>query len=81
MSSHDYDLDTRNKVLTAKLLKHRYRYNLREAFYRRHLDIVFECNLGLKTLLLHDLSEPEFYRDLVYKLKKMIKMFFTISKK
>ena len=29
-------------------------------------------NVGLKTLLLQGLSEPEFYEDLVYKLRKII---------
>ena len=29
-------------------------------------------NIGLKTLLLKGLSEPEFYGDLVYKFKKII---------
>ena len=29
-------------------------------------------NVGLKTLLLQGLSEPEFYGDLVYKFKKII---------
>ena len=29
-------------------------------------------NVGLKTLLLQDLSEPEFYDDLVYKFRKII---------
>ena len=29
-------------------------------------------NIGLKTLLLQGLSEPEFYGDLVYKFKKII---------
>ena len=29
-------------------------------------------NVGLKTLLLQDLSEPEFYGDLVYKFRKII---------
>ena len=28
--------------------------------------------LGLNTLLRHGLSEPEFYGDLVYKLKKIV---------
>ena len=58
------------KVLTAKLLRQGYRYHkLRKAFskfYRRHFDIVSKCNVGLKTLLLQDLSEPVFYGDLVY---------------
>ena len=29
-------------------------------------------NVGLKTLLLQGLSEPEFYGDLVYKFRKII---------
>ena len=29
-------------------------------------------NIGLRTLLLQGLSEPEFYGDLVYKFRKMI---------
>ena len=29
-------------------------------------------NVGLKTLLLQDLSDPEFYGDLVYKCRKII---------
>ena len=29
-------------------------------------------NVGLKTLLLEGLSEPEFYGDLVYKVRKII---------
>ena len=31
-----------------------------------------EYNVGLKTLLLKGLSEPEFYGDLVYKFRKII---------
>ena len=41
-------------------------------FYRRHFDIVSKYNVGLKTLLLQGLSEPEFYGDLVYKCRKII---------
>ena len=74
VSSHVDDLNTRNKVLTAKLLRQGYRYHkLRKAFskfYRRHFDIVSKYNVGLKTLLLQGLSEPEFYGDLVYKFRK-----------
>ena len=40
--------------------------------YRRHFDIVSKYNVGLKTLLLQGLSEPEFYGDLVYKFRKII---------
>ena len=66
----------RNKVLTAKLLRQGYRYHkIRKAFskfYRRHFDIVSKYNVGLKTLLLQGLSEPEIYGDLVYKFRKII---------
>ena len=76
VSSHVDDFNTRNKVFTAKLLRQGYRYHkLRQAFskiYRRHFDIVSKYNVGLKTLLLQGLSEPEFYGDLVYKSRKLI---------
>ena len=76
VSSHVDDFHTRNKVLTAKLLRQGYRYHiLRKAFskfYRRHFDIVSKYNVGLKTLLLQGLLEPEFYGDLVYKFGKII---------
>ena len=77
VSSHVDDFNTRNKVLTAKPLRQGYRYHklLRKAFskfYRRHFDIVAEYNVGLKTLLLQGLSEPEFHGDLVYKFRKII---------
>ena len=71
--SHVDDFDTRNKCLTAKLLKQSYRYHkLRKAFskfYRRHYELISKFNVGLKSLLHQGLSEPEFYGDLVYKLK------------
>ena len=71
VSSHVDAFNTRNKVLRAKLLRQGYRYHkIRKAFsklYRRHFDIVFKYNVGLKTLLL---LEPEFYGDLVYKFRK-----------
>ena len=76
VSSHVVDFNTRNKVLTAKLFRQGYRYHkIRKAFskfYRRHFDIVSKYNVGLKTLLLEGLSEPEFYGDLVYKFRKII---------
>ena len=76
VSSHVDGFNTRNKVLTAKLLRQGYRYHkLRKVFskfYRRHFDIVSKYNVGLKTLLLPGLSEPEFYGDLVYKFRKII---------
>ena len=76
VSSHVDDFNTRNKVLTAKLLRQGYRYHkLRKAFskfYRRHFDIVSKYNVGLKTLLLQGLQEPEFNGDLVCKFRQII---------
>ena len=74
VSSHVADFNTRNKILTAKLLKQAYRYHkLRKTlsnFYRRHYDLVSKFNTGLlKSLLKQGLSEPEFYGDLVYKFR------------
>ena len=74
-SSHVDDFNTRNKVLTAKLLRQGYRYKIRKAFskfYRRYFDMVSKYNVGLRTLLLQGLSEPAFNGDLVYKFRKII---------
>ena len=74
--NHVTDFNARNKSLTAKLLQQGYRYHkLRKTFskfYRRHYELISKYNVGLKTLLSEDLSEPEFYGDLVYKFKKII---------
>ena len=74
MSSHVADFNARNKSLTAKLLQQGYRYHKLQKtfskFYRRHFELVSKFNVGLKTLLRQGQSEPEFYGDLVYKLKK-----------
>ena len=64
------DFYTRNKCLTAKLLKQGYRYHkLRKVFskfYRRHHELISKFNVGLKSLLHQGLSETEFNGDLVY---------------
>ena len=74
--NHVADFNARNKSLTAKLLQQGYRYHkLRKTFskfYRRHYELVSKFNVGLKTLLHQGLSEPEFYGDLVNKLKKIV---------
>ena len=74
VSSHVADFNTRNQILTAKLLKQGYRYHkLRKTFskiYRRHYDLVTKFNTGLKSLLKQGLSEIEFYGALVYKVKR-----------
>ena len=77
VSSHVDDFNTRNKVLTAKLLRQGYSYHkLRTAFSKfyslENFDLFFTYNIGLKTLLLQGLSDPEFYGDLVYEFRKII---------
>ena len=70
------DFNARNKCLTAKLLKHGYRYHkLRKAFSNflcRHYELISKFNVGLKSLLHQGLSEPKFYGDLLYKFKKIM---------
>ena len=67
---------TLNKLLTHKLLKQGYRnHKLRKTFSqfcRRYYDLMYKFQVGLKSLLRQELSEPEFYGDLVYKLKKIV---------
>ena len=41
-------------------------------FYHRHYKLVSKFKVGLKSLLQQGLSEPEFYGDLVYKLRKIV---------
>ena len=75
-SSYVGDFNTRYKLLTQKLLKQGYRYHkLRKTFskfYRRYYDLISKFQVGLKSLLRQGLSEPDFYGDLVYKLKKIL---------
>ena len=70
------DFNTRNKLLTQKLLKQGYRYHkLRKTFskfYRRYYDLISKFQVGLQSHLCQGLSEPDFYGHLVYKLKKIV---------
>ena len=63
-------------MLTQKLLKQGYQYHkLRKTFskfYRRYYDLISKLQVGLKSLLRPGLSEPEFYGDFMYKLKKIV---------
>ena len=73
-SSNITDFNTRYKLFTQKHLKQGYWYHkVRKTFYkfyRRYYDLISEFQVGLKSLLRQELSKPEFYGDLVYKLKK-----------
>ena len=41
-------------------------------FYRRYCDLISKFQVGLESLLRQGLSEPQFYGDMVYKLKNII---------
>ena len=75
-SSNVSDFNCRNKALTAKLFKQGYRYHkLRKAFskfYRRHSELVQKYNVSLRKNLQQGISEPEFYGDLVYRIRKIV---------
>ena len=75
-SSYITDFNTCNKLLTQKLLKQGYRYHKLcktfSKFYRRYYDLLSKFQVGLKSLLRHGLSEPKFYGDLVFALKKIV---------
>ena len=68
--------NTRNKLSTQKLPKQGYQYHkLRKTFskfYRRYYDLISKFQVGLKPLLRKGFSEPEFYDDLVYTMKKIV---------
>ena len=50
VSSHVSELNTRNNLLSAKLLNQGYRY-LKLRNFRRHFDLVSKFKVGLKSLL------------------------------
>ena len=78
-SSYVTDFNTRNKLLTQKLLKQGYRYHKLcktvSRFYRRYYDLISIFQVGLKSLLGQGLSKPELYGGLMYKLKKIIRCY------
>ena len=50
-------------------------YILRKTFskmYSRYYDLISKFQVGLKSLLCKGLSEPEFFGDLMYKLKMIV---------
>ena len=70
------DFNTRNKLLTQKLLKQGYRYHkLRKTFskfYRRYFGLVSGFQVGLGSLLRRGLSGPGFCGGLVCGLGKIV---------
>ena len=66
------DFNTRNKWLTQKLLKQGYWYHKPcktfSKIYRRYYDLISKFQIVLR----QGLSEPEFYGDLVIKLKNIV---------
>ena len=72
--SYAVDINNRKKILTVKLLKQGYWYHkLRKTlskFYRRHYDLLSKLNVILRYFLKQCLYEPEFYGDLVNKLRQ-----------
>ena len=75
-SSHVADFNNHNIWLTQILFKQGYRYHkFRKTFskfYRRYYDLIYKFQIGLKSILCQGLSEPGFYGDSVYKLKKIV---------
>ena len=75
-SSHVANFNTCNKLLTQKLLKQGYRYHKLcktfSKFYTRYFDLISKFQIRLKSFLRQGLLEPEFYGDLVYKLKRTV---------
>ena len=70
------DFNCRNLLLTTKLLKQGYRYHKLcrtfTTFYRKYNDLISKYSCNLKTLILHGIREPEFYGDVIYKLRKLL---------
>jgi hypothetical protein len=70
------DFNERNMFITGKLLKKGYRYyKLRKyftKFYNCNFDLISKYSSDLKTLLRQGISQPGFYGDVVYKLRKIL---------
>ena len=70
------DFNIRNRTITEKLLKQGYRFHkLRKTFskfYHRNLPLISKYKYNLKSFLRHGISHPEFYGDVIYKLRKII---------
>ena len=71
------DFNERNLMLTKKLLCQGYLFHkLRKTFakfYHRNQDLLYKFNSNLKTLLSKGITHPEYYSDVVNKLRKIKK--------
>ena len=69
------DFNYRNRVITAKLLGQGFRYHkLRRTFtkfYRKNNTLLEKYHTSLKVLLKEGISQPSFYGDVVYKLRRI----------
>ena len=76
LSSLLTDFIARNKISSTKRLHFGYRYHkIRKTFLKfhsRHCLLVLKLKVGLKFLLQQDLSEPELFGELVYKLRNIV---------
>ena len=70
------DFNDRNIHITRKLLQQGYRYHKLRIFFvkffKRNGDLVEKYNTSLRTLLQQGISHPEFYGDVIYRLRKMV---------
>ena len=70
------DFNERNRIITEKLLRQGFRYDkLRKTFskfYHRNPSIISKFNCNLKLFLRHGISHPDFYGDVMYKLRKIV---------
>ena len=59
-------------VIEANCLQYHKLCKTFSKFCRRYYDLISKFQVGLKSLLRQGISEPDFYGDLVYKLKKIV---------
>ena len=75
-SSSVSDFNCRKNALTAKLLRQGYRdHKLRKTFskvYLRHSGLAEKYNVSLRKFRQQGISEPEFYGDLIYRIRKIV---------
>ena len=70
------DFHIRNQSIIEKVPKQGYRFNkLRKTFskfYYRNLPLISKYKCNLKSFLRQGISHPQFYGDVIYKLRKIL---------